>query len=129
MLTTSFHKDTQLTNRPLTADERISASAAYDELGHVRRWLADTSHLNQLLPQLVQSLANNTTDGKPLRTERAPTKDDIGRRVKVRGWESQSWSSGSTFVGFSVQKDFAVQMTDGTIGIWKYCIIDEESAQ
>jgi hypothetical protein len=128
MLTTNFHKDFTLTQRPLTAAELEDAKVAYQVNGRMR-WLGDTYHLNMLLPQIADVISNRTTDGKPLRSERVPTAADIGKRVKVRGWETQAWQRGSAFVGFSVESHFAVQMTDGTIGIWKYCIIDEEAAQ
>jgi len=123
-----YQEKTQMTQRPLTAAELEDAKVAYQVNGRMR-WLGDTYHLNMLLPQIADVISNRTTDGKPLRSERVPTKDDIGKRVKVRGWETQAWQRGSAFVGFSVERHFAVQMTDGTIGIWKYCIIDEEAAQ
>jgi hypothetical protein len=65
-----------LTNRPLTASELEDARVAY-QVGGRMRWLDDTYHLNMLLPQIADVIARRTTDGKPLRTERVPTKDDM----------------------------------------------------
>jgi len=118
-----------LTQRPLTPSEQADAREAYNAIGRLYSALGSTSTLAAACGLLGQVIDNNTTDGKPLRTERVPTAADIGRRVKVRGWETQAWQRGSVFVGFSVERHFAVQMTDGTIGIWNYCIIDEEAAQ
>jgi hypothetical protein len=129
MLTTNFHKDFTMTQRPLTAVELADARTAYNAIGMLYPATSAAIELCQASYFLTGLIGNRTTDGKPLRSERVPTKDDIGKRVKVRGWETQAWQRGSAFVGFSVERNFAVQMTDGTIGIWKHCIIDEEAAQ
>ena len=124
-----------MTQRPLTAAELADARHAYTRIGKVR-WLADTYHLNMLLPQIDDAIRNRTTDGKPLRSERVPTKDDIGKPVKVRtsietGWVS-GWVSGWLFVGFSASGSgnfVAENKLTGQIGTFGDCIIDEEAAQ
>jgi hypothetical protein len=118
-----------MTQRPLTAAELEDARTAYNAIGKLYPATHAATELVAASDYLRRMITERTTDSKPLRSERVPTKDDIGKRVKVRGWETQAWQRGSAFVGFSVGKNFAVQMTDGTIGIWKYCIIDEEAAQ
>jgi hypothetical protein len=65
-----------MTQRPLTAAELEDAKVAYQVNGRMR-WLGDTYHLNMLLPQIADVISNNTTDGKPLRSERVPTKDMV----------------------------------------------------
>ena len=118
-----------MTQRPLTAAELADARDAYTRLGKVR-WLGDTYHLNILLPQIDDAIRNRTTDGKPLRTERVPTKDDIGRRVKVKSAFDAQWYGNYRFVGFCYGPRFVVEsVMSRQISDWQYCIIDEEAAQ
>jgi hypothetical protein len=117
-----------MTQRPLTAAELEDAKVAYQVNGRMR-WLGDTYHLNMLLPQIADVISNRTTDGKPLRSERAPTKDDIGRRVKVRENAGLPWSSRNCrLAGILFDGTFIVETASGT-EFWRYAIIDEDAAQ
>jgi hypothetical protein len=123
-----YQEKTQMTQRPLTAAELEDAKVAYQVNGRMR-WLGDTYHLNMLLPQIADVISNRTTDGKPLRTERVPTKDDIGRRVKVRRQGGDEWFD-CCLVGFEKSGRFVVQsLATDSITAWQYCIIDEEGGQ
>jgi hypothetical protein len=93
------------------------------------RWLGDTYHLNMLLPQLADVLANRTTDGKPLRIERVPTAADIGKPVKCKDHEMHKWFDRWNFVGFRKDGRFVVESPTQDFTSWNYCIIDEEAAQ
>ena len=113
-----------MTNRPLTAHEQADARAAYNAIGRTR-WLADTYTLNTMLVLYADAIDHNTTDGKPLHTDRAPSKDDIGRRVKVRSSADSHWCDG-VFVGFDRKGRFVVQSDIcDKISLWRFCIIDE----
>jgi hypothetical protein len=117
-----------LTNRPLTPSEQADAREAYNAIGRLYSALGSTSTLAAACGLLGQVIDNNTTDGKPLRTERVPTKDDIGRRVKVRDCADEEWVVGRVFVGF-LGKQFVAGGNGCLFATWNYCIIDEESAQ
>jgi len=118
-----------LTQRPLTAAEQELARAAYNAIGKLYMPTAAASELVRACCHISEMLQHNTTDGKPLRTERAPTKDDIGKRVKVRpSGVSPHWMTGFVLVGF--RDDFFV-VHDPSGGYFSFfnCIIDEEAAQ
>jgi len=76
-----YQEKTQMTQRPLTAAELADARTAYNAIGKLYYALGfsagDLVQASNMLANLVQ---NRTTDGKPLRTERAPTAADIGKQ-------------------------------------------------
>jgi hypothetical protein len=116
-----------LTNRQLTAHEQADARAAYNAIGRLYSAVGHTATLGLACAFLGSLIDHNTTDGKPLRTERAPTKDDIGRRVKVRDHVNHSWEDRCVFVGFSPSGRFVAERRTQNIAPWNYCIIDEEA--
>jgi hypothetical protein len=118
-----------MTQRPLTAAELAKAKQAYQLMGelyaatNVARELVEASNF------LVQVVSHRTTDGKPLRTERAPTKEDIGKRVKVRDNAALPWSSRNCrLAGILFDGTFIVETLLGT-EFFRYAILDEEAAQ
>jgi hypothetical protein len=118
-----------LTQRPLTAAELAKAKQAYQLIGelyaatNVARELVEASNF------LVQVVNHRTSDGRPLRAERAPTKEDIGRRVKVRDNAGLPWSHRNyRFAGILFDGTFIVETLLGT-EFFRYAIIDEEAAQ
>jgi hypothetical protein len=127
MLTTNFHKDTPLTQRPLTPSEQADAREAYNAIGRLYNATKASTLLVEASVFIDSLILHNTTDGKPLRTERVPTKDDIGKRVKVRHHRTCSWNCGHEFVGF--RKSLFVTNKEGVFLDWQFCIIDEEAAQ
>jgi hypothetical protein len=75
-------------------------------------------------------MQNATADGKPLRTERAPTNEDIGRPVKVQPFPGGDWRSDWLFCGFCSKRRFVVEnRKSGALGVFSRCIIIEEAAQ
>jgi hypothetical protein len=121
-----------VTNRPLTAAELADARTAYNAIGKLYMPTGAASELVRACCHISEMLQHNTTDGKPLRSERMPTKDDIGKPVKVRTSIETGWISGWLFVGFSVSgsgRFVAESKLIGQIGTFGACIIDEEAAQ
>ena len=118
-----------MTNRQLTAHEQADARAAYNAIGRLYSAVGHTATLGLACALLGSLIDHNTTDGKPLRTERAPTKDDIGKRVKVRESSSNGWICCRCFVGFDSTGKFVTELPTGQLSHWKYCIIDKEAAQ
>jgi hypothetical protein len=119
-----------MTQRKLTSKELEAARRAYQDLGELYG-LPDSSMVVDMCVWLALRIEHKTTDGKPLApVERVPTAEDIGKRVKVRGWDSCDWSfRDSVFVGFTAKREFVVQLPDGTLGVWKHCIIDQEAGE
>jgi hypothetical protein len=117
-----------LTNRSLTPSEQADAREAYNAIGRLYRPLYVPTVLIEATRLLSNVIQHNTTDGKPLRTERVPTKEDIGRRVKVRDCADEEWVVGRVFVGF-LGKQFVAGGNGCLFATWNYCIIDEEAAQ
>jgi hypothetical protein len=118
-----------MTQRPLTAAELAKARHAYQLIGECYPFTNADCKLVDASNFLSLVVGNRTTDGKPLRTERVPTKDDIGRRVKVRpSGVSPHWMTGFVLVGF--RDDFFV-VHDPSGGYFSFfnCIIDEEGGQ
>jgi hypothetical protein len=114
-----------LTQRPLTASEQADARAAYNAIGRLYRPLYVPTVLIEATRLLSNVIQHNTTDGKPLRTERVPTAADIGRRVKVRESSSNGWICCRCFVGFDSTGKFVAELPTGQLSHWRYCIIDE----
>jgi hypothetical protein len=115
-----------LTNRPLTAHEQADARAAYNAIGRLYSAVGHTATLGLACAFLGSLIDSNTTDGKPLRTERAPTKDDAGKRVKVRSSADSHWCDGGVFIGFDRKGRFVVQSDIcDKISLWRFCIIDD----
>ena len=118
-----------MTNRHLTADEQADARAAYNAIGRLYGSLSPTPVLAEACLLIGNAIDHNTTDGKPLRTERAPTKDDIGKRVKVRWAADSHWCEGGVFIGLDRKGRFVVQSDIcDRLSLWRFCII-EEAAQ
>jgi len=117
-----------LTQRPLTAAERTKIASAYRELGSIRSMFGDEQMtVNDLCVELSERIWHNTTDGKPLRTERVPTNEDIGKRVKVRpSGVSSRWMTGFVLVCFR-DDFFVVHDPSGGYFSFSNCIIDEEA--
>jgi hypothetical protein len=119
-----------MTQRPLTAAELADARTAYNAIGKLYMPTGAASELVRACCHISEMLQHNTTDGKPLRTERAPTKDDIGRWVKVKSALDAQWYGNYRFVGFCHGPRFVVEsVMSRQISDWQYCIIDEEAAQ
>jgi len=124
-----YQEKTQMTQRPLTAAELADARTAYNAIGRLYPATSAAIELCQASYFLTGLISNRTTDGKPLRSERVPTKDDIGRRVKVRRQGGDEWFD-CCLVGFEKSGRFVVQsLATDSITAWQYCIIDEEAAQ
>jgi len=119
-----------LTQRPLTAAELEDARTAYNAIGKLYYALGfSAGDLVQASNMLANVVQNRTTDGKPLRSERVPTKEDIGRRVKVRENAGLPWSSRNCrLAGILFDGTFIVETASGT-EFWRYAIIDEDAAQ
>ena len=116
-----------MTNRPLTAHEQADARAAYNAIGRLYSAVGHTATLglaNELLYRLID---HNTTDGKPLRTERAPTAADIGRRVRCKDYNGSLTNRTFRFAGFMSDGAFVTESECGAINTWSYCIIDEDA--
>jgi hypothetical protein len=118
-----------LTQRLLTADELADARAAYNAIGRLYEPTGVANELVIAAHYLNQVITHNTTDGKPLRTERPPTAADIGKRVKVRDSDTCRWGGGYVFCGFNGERFVTVVTYLRRFEDWKYCIIDEEAAQ
>jgi hypothetical protein len=119
----------KMTQRPLTAAELADARTAYNAIGRLYPATSAAIELCQASYFLTGLISNRTTDGKPLRSERAPTKDDIGRRVKVRENAGLPWSSRNCrLAGILFDGTFIVETASGT-EFWRYAIIDEDAAQ
>ena len=120
-----------MTQRPLTATELADARTAYNAIGKLYGVVAaDPSRLIAACDLLADMYFNNTTDGKPLRTERVPTAADIGRQVKVKSAFDAQWYGNYRFVGFCYGPRFVVEsVMSRQISDWQYCIVDEEAAQ
>jgi hypothetical protein len=118
-----------MTNRPLTAAELADARTAYNAIGRLYSAVGHTATLGLACAFLGNLIDHNTTDGKPLRAERVPTKDDIGRRVKCSESNNYGWVSCKSFVGFSSAGEFIAELPTGMLSRWNYCIIDEEVGQ
>jgi hypothetical protein len=132
MLTTNFHKDTPLTQRPLTPSEQADARAAYNAIGRLYNATKASTLLVEASVFIDSLILHNTTDGKPLRTERVPTKDDIGKRVKVKRFGMRDWEVCRTFVfvGFDRKGRYVVQSAAcDLLSSWDCCIIDEGAAK
>jgi hypothetical protein len=82
-----------------------------------------------MLVRYADAIDHNTTDGKPLRTERVPTAADIGRRVKVRESSNLGWICCRCFAGFDSDGKFVAELPTGQLSRWSYAIIDEEATQ
>jgi hypothetical protein len=125
-----YQEKTKMTQRPLTAAEQELARTAYQANGKCYSFTNSASELVQACCFLTGVIQHNTTDGKPLRTERAPTKEDIGRWVKVKSAFDAQWYGNYRFVGFCHGPRFVVEnMMSRQISDWQYCIIDEEGGQ
>jgi hypothetical protein len=119
-----------MTQRPLTAAELADARTAYNAIGRLYPATSAAIELCQASYFLTGLIGNRTTDGKPLRTERVPTKEDIGRWVKVKSAFDAQWYGNYRFVGFCHGPRFVVEsVMSRQISDWQYCIIDEEAAQ
>jgi hypothetical protein len=118
-----------MTQRPLTAAELADARVAYVKLGNLYNPTYCATEFVQACNLLARMMQNGTSDGQPLRTERVPTKDDIGKRVKVKSAFDAQWHRNYRFVGFCHGPRFAVEsVMSRQISDWQYCII-EEAAQ
>ena len=119
-----------MTQRPLTAAELAKAKQAYQLIGELYAATNVACELVEASNFLVQVVNHGTSDGKPLRTERVPTKDDIGKRVKVKSAFDAQWYGNYRFVGFCHGPRFVAEsVMSRQISDWQYCIIDEEAAQ
>jgi hypothetical protein len=117
-----------LTQRPLTAAELADARTAYNAIGKLYPATSAAIELCQASYFLTGLIGNRTTDGKPLRSERVPTKEDIGRRVRCKDHESYEWTDDLLrLVGFMSDGGFATENENGTLMAWSYAIIDEEA--
>jgi hypothetical protein len=67
----------KLTQRPLTAAELADARTAYNAIGKLYPATSAAIELCQASYFLTGLISNRTTDGKPLRSERVPTKDMV----------------------------------------------------
>jgi hypothetical protein len=124
-----YQEKTQLTQRPLTATELADARAAYNAIGKLYPATHAATELVAASDYLRRMMTERTTDGKPIRSERVPTKDDIGKRVKVRRQGGDEWFD-CCLVGFEKSGRFVVQsLATDSITAWQYCIIDEEGGQ
>jgi hypothetical protein len=75
-----YQEKTQMTQRPLTAAELEDARTAYNAIGKLYPATSAAIELCQASYFLTGLISNRTTDGKPPRSERVPTKDDIGKQ-------------------------------------------------
>jgi hypothetical protein len=124
-----YQEKTKMTQRPLTAAELAKAKQAYQLIGELYAATNVACVLVNASNFLVQVVNHGTSDGRPLKAERVPTKDDIGKRVKVRpSGVSSQWMTGFVLVGF--RDDFFV-VYDPSGGYFSFfnCILDEEAAQ
>jgi hypothetical protein len=120
----------QMTQRPLTAAELAKAKQAYQLIGELYAATNVACVLVEASNFLVQVVNHRTSDGRPLRAERVPTKEDIGRRVKVRDSASLPWSvRNCRFAGILLDGTFIVENECAGTEFWRYAIIDEEAAQ
>jgi len=118
-----------MTQRPLTAAELAKAKQAYQLIGELYAATNVACVLAEASNFLVQVVNHATSDGQPLRTERVPTKEDIGKPVKVKSAFDAQWHRNYRFVGFCHGPRFAVEsVMSRQISDWQYCII-EEAAQ
>jgi len=122
-------KDFTLAQRPLTAAELAKAKQAYQLIGELYAATNVACVLVEASNFLVQVVNHGTSDGNPLRAERVPTKDDIGRRVKVRDNASLPWSDRNCrLAGILFDGTFIVETLLGT-EFFRYATIDEEGGQ
>ncbi len=120
---------TKMTQRPLTAAELAKAKQAYQLMGELYAATNVACVLVEASNFLVQVVNHGTSDGKPLRTERVPTKEDIGRRVKVRENAGLPWSDRNyRFAGILFDGTFIVENECAGTEFWRYAIIDEDAA-
>jgi hypothetical protein len=124
-----YQEKTQMTQRPLTAAELEDARTAYNAIGRLYPATHAASELVTASDYLRRMITERTTDGKPLRSERVPTKDDIGKRVKVRSCIAMKWIEDRRLIGFRRDGLFVVESPKGFLSEWEHCIIDEEAAQ
>jgi hypothetical protein len=117
-----------LTQRPLTPSEQADARAAYNAIGRLYNATKASTLLVEAAVFIDTLMLYNTTDGKPLRTERVPTAADIGRRVKVKDCAIGEWVDGRVLVGF-LDKKFVTGGNGNLLATWNYCIIDEGAAK
>jgi hypothetical protein len=119
-----------MTQRPLTAAELEDARTAYNAIGRLYPATHAATELVAASDYLRRMITERTTDGKPLRSERVPTKEDIGRRVRCKDHESYEWTDDLLrLVGFMSDGGFATENENGTLMAWSYAIIDEEGGQ
>jgi len=118
-----------MTQRPLTAAELEDARTAYNAIGKLYPATSAATELVAASDYLRRMITERTTDGKPLRSERVPTKEDIGKRVKVRSCIAMKWIEDRRLIGFRRDGLFVVESPKGFLSEWEHCIIDEEGGQ
>jgi hypothetical protein len=72
-----YQEKTQMTQRPLTDAELEDARTAYNAIGKLYPATHAATELVAASDYLRRMMTERTTDGKPLRTERVPTKDMV----------------------------------------------------
>jgi hypothetical protein len=115
-----------MTQRKLTAPELTAIDTVYRQAGFIRDLLDD--HVSTaFFTHLANMHDHQTSDGKPLRTDRVPTAADIGRRVKVRSNERNAWWGPCYFVGIRRDGLFVVESPSGGVTTWAICVVDQEA--
>jgi hypothetical protein len=122
-----YQEKTKMTQRKLTADEQFKARRAYMDIGGLYGATDSAADLVQACCLLAGMIQNNTSDGKPLRTDRVPTAADVGKSVKVRSNERNAWWGPCYFVGIRRDGLFVVESPSGGVTTWAICVIDQEA--
>jgi hypothetical protein len=115
-----------MTQRKLTAPELTAINTVYRQAGFIRD-LIENYVSTEFFPHLADMHDHNTSDGKPLRTDRVPTTADVGKSVKVRSNERNAWWGPCYFVGVRRDGLFVVETPIGNVTTWAICVIDEEA--
>jgi hypothetical protein len=115
-----------MTQRKLTAPELTAINTVYRQAGFIRD-LIENDITSDFFCNLAKKHDHQTSDGKPLRTDRVPTAADVGKSVKVRSNERNAWWGPCYFVGIRRDGLFVVESPSGGVTTWAICVVDEEA--